>query len=129
MGGAPWKAGGRAATSRPAFTSIRPETHWRYEVTDKRQGPLWFSLRLSHDRAAELRDAFTEGSAEGVFRDLIAAGARMAPASHGALSITLETLPDMETVGTDLLVPREGFAQLRELAENRVVEITDAGLA
>ena len=36
---------------------IRPETHWLYDEIGHDGGPLWFSLQLSHSRAAELRDA------------------------------------------------------------------------
>ena len=34
---------------------IRPETHWLYDEIGHDGGPLWFSLQLSHSRAAELR--------------------------------------------------------------------------
>lgn len=108
--------------------SIRPETHWRYKV-DYAGGPLWFSLQLSPKRAAELRDAFTDGGDEGGFHALISAGARMARASHGALSLALEATPARERIGADILVPPAAFAELLKLAANHVIEITDAGLA
>jgi len=114
---------------------IRPETHWLYELSeeiDHRRKPLWFSLRLSHERAAELRDAFSaEGKGEGVFGALIKVGARMARASHAALCLTLDATPARASIGTDIFVPRDAFAELQKLAENPDldIEITDAGLA
>src|SRR5260370_650630 len=116
---------------------IRPETHWLYEEIDDgwKRGdppkPLWFSLRLSHERAAKLRDAFTEGGDEGDFAALIKVGARMARASHAALCLTLDATPATASIGTDILVPRGAFAELQKLAENpdSDIEITDAGLA
>ena len=115
---------------------IRPETHWLYDEIGHDGGPLWFSLQLSHSRAAELRDAFTEGKDEGDFRALIKAEARMARASHAALSLALEATPATHRIGTDILVPRQGFDELLKLAgktpeagKDPDLEITDAGLA
>lgn len=121
---------------RDAPHSIRPETHWLYEECGYSGGPLWFSLQLSHTKAAELRDAFTEERAEGDFRDLIKAGARIAPASHASLCMALEAIPHTERVGTDLLVPIQAFDALQKLTSKSFdsktdpdIEIVDAGLA
>jgi hypothetical protein len=115
--------------------SVRPETHWLYEkMRHGRSGadrPLWFSLQLSQGSATALRDAFTKGENEGVFDDLIAAGAQMAPASHAALCLALagKGIPEHEQIGTDILVPRRAFAKLQELTKYPDIVINDAGLA
>src|SRR5207249_6576010 len=79
---------------------------------------------------------FTEGKEEGDFGALIRAGARMARASHAALSLALLATPAMARIGTDILVPRDAFGELQKLAgknpdvdNNPDIEITDASLA
>jgi len=115
--------------------SIRPETHWLYEIGHNDQ-PLWFSLQLSRGKAKELYEAFTPGGTQGDFRNLIKAGAKMAPASHAALCLALQAYPEMSRLGADILVPHKAFPALQKLECNsscsgalRDFEITDAGLA
>ena len=115
---------------------VRPETHWLYDEIGHGGKPLWFSLRLSHARAVELRDAFTDEKDEGGFSALIKAGGRMARASHAALSLALEAIPETEPIGADILVPPQAFTELLKLAgrnpdkdEYADLDIADAGLA
>src|SRR4051812_10569794 len=113
---------------------IRPETHWFQETTQKFEdsaqkgrtdGRMWFSLRLTLDRANELRDAFA-GQMHDVdgkpnaFAALVGAtfeedgrqkkAAAMAPASHAALCFAIEAAeagltPGAEAkLGTDIIV-------------------------
>ncbi len=99
---------------------IRPETHWFQETTEKGRddGALWFSLQLTRDRAMKLY----EWDRRGEFAELIEGGARMAPTSRTALKFALDR-QQSDTIGTDLLVPKQAFAAL--VAD----EISDAGLA
>src|SRR5207244_3395317 len=79
--------------------------------------PLWFSLRLSHRRAKDLRDAFTKDNEDGgYFKALVEKGAEMAPASYAALCLALEAVPESERIGADILVPQDAFSVLQALA-------------
>ena len=113
---------------------IRPETHWFQETRPRHRvsgeeygrvdGSLWFSLQLRPDRAKELY----EWNLKGGFGELIGAGARMAPTSRRALKYALD-LGNLDTVGTDIYVPKTAFSALETLSATGAFEITDAGLA
>jgi hypothetical protein len=108
---------------------IRPETHWFRETRPRHRvsgeeygrvdGSLWFSLRFKRACAEQFYQSLGK---------LIAAGARMAPSSRKALKYAL-VLGNLDTVGTDIYVPKTAFSALETLSATGAFEITDAGLA
>ncbi len=135
---------------------IRPETHWFQETTQKgrKDGRLWFSLRLTLENAKELYQSFQwDGPspfAELINKKVSGSGSKeravmMAASSHASLRFAIDNLErpggthsstnssEMEGVGpvlgADLLVHPEAFHELVLLSEDKVIEITDAGLA
>jgi hypothetical protein len=87
---------------------------------------LWFSLQLRPDRADELY----EWNLNGVFGELIEAGARMAPTTRKALRYARALGKfDTNTIGTDIYVPETAFPVLEKLSVNGGIQISDAGLA
>jgi len=85
---------------------------------------LWFSLQLTPKSAKDLYDWNLKGD----FGELIGAGAQMTRTGRMALKFALDAQKSA-TIGTDILVPENGFAALQALWKARFVEITDAGLA
>src|SRR5690242_10022462 len=104
---------------------IRPETHWFKGTTEKVRGDgaLWFSLRLTRDRAEELYN----WDRSGTFGKLIGEGARMTRTGRAALRFVLDAKKS-DKIGTDILVPEDAFGLLEALPTDGI-EITDAGLA
>ena len=101
---------------------------------------LWFSLQLSRNRAEELCDAFAFPEAAGDFKELIANGALMAPASYAALRLAIRAAngdpgssPGLDAMdrmlGIDILVPKKACGALQGLVVAGLLEIVDAGLA
>jgi len=125
---------------------IRPETHWFQERTEKLQtaaqrlqeyaqkgrtdGRLWFSLRLTRERAKELCNAFAGEKSDGNggpndFAALVGAtfeedgkqkkAVAMAPSSYAALCLALKAGETGSKLGTDILVHPAAFPKLEEL--------------